>query len=649
MKYLADGNGVLIFDGLDEITIADNVPDALDKRREQLQNLMESISRQFPQCKIIVTSRPAGYSDWTLKNFDTVRVLPVTEAESKAIITSLFKSIGIKNGELENKTLFLVNHLKRVPKNLREQPLFIVLLVKLYYENKNQELPVERGALLKHSVQLLLSSWFAKRNTKESLMDRLGCSEQQLTDVLEIVAKKSLETEVHLNSPDDQYVSRSLILDELYEVGLSNHKEILNFISEKAGILNSPSQRNFKFAHRMFQEYLAASYLAKTENPIQFLEKSLISSFQTWKEVTLLIADIFRAANDITLWELIETLSSSSLDKLVWLSSLIIVEQNVAINERKVIMTITNQVRENLLAFLEKQDISTKDRVDILIALDRLNDTRPGVGLQEDGLPDIRWINVPVGKHMIGLTSAQADILQKHGAADWQFVREFPSFESTNQAFQIACYPVTVKQFSAFRNADDGYFNDEWWTGEGLSWRDRNSPPLSNELPGNCPQNYVTWFEAAAFCNWLGYKLNAFIRLPTEIEWEICAKITTDSMFPWGEEFLSGTANVRSAGFNKIIPVGAFFDSQKEIPRDLIGNIWEWCSTIVEKRGDGFYKYPPVDNDGRESLSGGDRAMRATRGGYYSSDLLLARSSYRGRDIPSSKLARQGFRILREL
>ena len=653
MERLSEGFGILIFDGLDEISVPENIPDALDTRREQIQALFDSISRQFPLSKIIVTSRPAGYSGWALNSFDTVYIMPVNNDESKSIIISLFLSYNMSRSEAEEKSNYLIDHLSRIPKALREQPLFVVLLAILYFKNQNQELPVERGALLKHSINLLLTSWSVKRAGADSIMDLFGCSEESLISRLEVIAYRSLDSEYTPKGIEEQYIPRSLILDELFELGTTvNLAKILSYISENAGILTSPTQKKYKFAHRLFHEYLAASKLSKSNSYIYELLEKLKASFHNWQEVTFLLADVLTdTSRKREIWDLVESLVNEDTFMFIWLASRVLLDQNLIIEDRPSNNAIVEHLRMKYIETITSSKQEPIKKIDIAKALSVIGDVRVGIRIDDTGIPDIKWCNIDSIERTIGITDEQKKILKQSNIHDWQFKREAPSFRYKTDGFYISAYPVTVSQFMSFINNSNGYYLDEWWTKKGLKWREENSPPPPTGLTDNFPQNYVTWYEAVAFCNWMSAINNEVIRLPTEVEWEVASKQLHDTIYPWGNKFNKDYANTREAGYNNISPVGCFnYCSQKnEIvhPQDMIGNLWEWCSTIVEDINGNKYNYPYDSSDGRERINVEETVMRATRGGYYMSDSFTARCSYRGRDLEHVRYARQGFRIVR--
>ena len=93
------------------------------------------------------------------------------------------------------------------------------------------------------------------------------------------------------------------------------------------------------------------------------------------------------------------------------------------------------QPQEALVDLLNSSSLSHQVRLNIGLYLTELGDSRPGVGLRKDGLPDIVWCQVPKGK--ITLEKVKGTF--------------------SDDSFHIAKYPVTWIQYRNFLEAEDGY------------------------------------------------------------------------------------------------------------------------------------------------------------------------------------------------
>ncbi len=247
-------------------------------------------------------------------------------------------------------------------------------------------------------------------------------------------------------------------------------------------------------------------------------------------------------------------------------------------------------------------------------------DSRPGVGLDADGLPAIEWVEIPAG-----------EFIYQEGE------RYQEGEKRTLPAFHIARYQVTNEQFRAFLKAADGHRNREWWAGFESEYR-KPKKPSWNE--GNCPRETVEWYQALAFCRWLSAQRGFEIRLPTEQEWERAACFTDEREYPWGSGYRSRFANVdeteTKAGphyLGRTSPVGIYpLGRSVEGVDDLSGNVWEWCLNKHEN--------PEIT----EADTSGD--LRVERGGSWLRGPEYARAAIRGGDHPDLRYDYLGFRVL---
>lgn len=127
----------------------------------------------------------------------------------------------------------------------------------------------------------------------------------------------------------------------------------------------------------------------------------------------------------------------------------------------------------------------------------------------------------------------------------------------------------------------------------------------NNRFPAGAadePVAGVTWADANSYCEWLTKKIGAAVRLPTEAEWELAARGSSNFKYPWGKDWNKEAAASRETN-SKIRPVKSFPQGRSPLGvYDLIGNVWEWTS-------DAF-----ADELGKQNLFEG-KAYRVIKGG----------------------------------
>lgn len=229
--------------------------------------------------------------------------------------------------------------------------------------------------------------------------------------------------------------------------------------------------------------------------------------------------------------------------------------------------------------------------------------------------------------------------------------------------YWLGRYPVTVGQWRAFVETEH---------------KPENRGGLKS--PPNYPIRWVTWKEAVSFCRWLTNTWqNAgilpkgwIVRLPGEAEWEKGARgglkipktpvievlSGTDikkaeniqdwetnplpqRRYPWGDTPDPNRANYHDTGIGNISAVDHFPDGAGPYGCvDMVGNIWEWCSTIYNEQS-----YPfRIQNEWAQSYLNKE-INRSVRGGAFDRNGYDDWCAFRGHEHPDRKCMDLGFRV----
>ena len=144
----------------------------------------------------------------------------------------------------------------------------------------------------------------------------------------------------------------------------------------------------------------------------------------------------------------------------------------------------------------------------------------------------------------------------------------------------------------------------------------------------NLPVSGVLRDDAERFCRLLGK------RLPTNKEWEKAARGTDGRRYPWGDDLISGRANIRfnSADSLKLMPIGSFPKGISPFGcYDMSGNVWEW---VIDE----------VSSTSIFGFGSAEFVRGIVRGGAFRYSPFQARTSYQGFEDPALTCNDIGFR-----
>jgi formylglycine-generating enzyme required for sulfatase activity len=267
-----------------------------------------------------------------------------------------------------------------------------------------------------------------------------------------------------------------------------------------------------------------------------------------------------------------------------------------------------------LLNQLERDELSHEQRALIGRVVTQFGDPRKGVGLREDGLPDLDWVEIPGGRVKLEKVNRVFDV----------------------KPFRISRYLVTNGQFEAFIKAEDGYRDGRWWLD--MKPCDESDAPSWNE--DNCPRETVSWCEAVAFCRWLSQRLGGTVRLLTEWEWQQAATGgDAKNEYPWPGGWDPARCNGATSHLNRTTAVGVYPNgATTQRAMDMAGNLWEWCVN----------KYDKLRDPAAMKIDGSNDA-RVIRGGSWDDTSVDLRASFRDRGVASDRYDSIGFRLAQDI
>jgi len=631
---------LLLLDGLDE------VPEA-DQRRAHVKAAVEQFAATFSKVRILVTSRTYAYQrqDWKLRRFAEAVLAPFTTAQMQHFVQRWYAYVGPLRGlsvdHAQGSAAQLTAIIRRNPRlyELATRPLLLTLMASLHAW-RGGSLPEQREELYADAVDLLLRQWEDQKVMRQpdgtyaviqpSLREWLPVDQQAMRQAL-----NQLAFEAHHNQstvvgtadiPEAKLVMTLMHLSQNPEV---RPALLIEYLRDRAGVLEPRGVGVYAFPHRTFQEYLAACHLTDVGFEDE-LPRLLRAEPNRWREVTLLAGAKATRGLASAAWTLAEALCFAepprqklAEDAGYWgalLAAQVLVEnrslERIAEHRRDKV----EHIRTWLVRTLEHNALPPVERAQAGNALGTIGDPCFH-GKDVWYLPNdekLGFIEIPAGVFTMGSAPNEGSSFER------------PQHEVSLRRHFIARYPVTVAQFRAFVDVT------------GYAWMYKDFP----QEYGNHPVVAVSWYDALAYCEWLTEKLQATswplarllregwrITLPSEAEWEKAARGTDGRQYPWGNQPDPNLANYNATGIGTTSAVGCFAAGKSPYAvEDMSGNVWEWTRSLWgEMSGEPTFNYSYRPDDGREDLRASAGRSRVLRGGAFWDGHQQVRCAYRGR------------------
>ena len=256
-KHLKAGTAALYLDGLDEIFV--------HSTRHSVVEEIATISAEYPQAQIVVTSRKVGYQPErltsagfvhaTLEDFDQIQIKEFLDRWHMVA-----EDDEARRSRLSERLTSAISDTTSI-RELAGNPLLLTMMAIL---NRSQELPRNRASLYLKASEVLLHDWDADRalhstdkfdrDDKEKLLRDLAGEMQQ--------AKGGLAGNL-IERP--RLVKR--FRESLDQLGIQDsHTSALALVQqleERNFILASVGAGRFSFVHRTFLEYFCAAWFVE--------------------------------------------------------------------------------------------------------------------------------------------------------------------------------------------------------------------------------------------------------------------------------------------------------------------------------------------------------------------------------------------------
>jgi formylglycine-generating enzyme required for sulfatase activity len=235
--------------------------------------------------------------------------------------------------------------------------------------------------------------------------------------------------------------------------------------------------------------------------------------------------------------------------------------------------------------------------------------------------PPAGMVGVPTTSYLMGSTEGGNPSIPVHTVTVPEFYID--QYEVTNAQYKLFC-DLTNR----FYPPDPGF--------------DEMPNYFTNAAYAYYPVVNVTWQDAQDYCTWRG----AGYRLPSEAEWELAAKGSSDNRsWPWGDIWIASNANICCAnpdGYIHTSPIGTYpYGISPFGCYDMSGNVIEWC------QDDPHNNYEGAPTDGSAWIDNPPSNYKIIRGGSFSHNQDGSRCIDRGLYPTNGLGSHLGFRCVK--
>ncbi len=255
-ERLKKGSCLILLDGLDEVGDAG--------ARMKVVEWVEKRIRTHANGRFFITSRPLGYLGNPVSGVTTLRVQPLSLSQVERFVSNWCFANEVMSHNKEDEGVRvearkgaadLMSRIRgsEVLSDLGVNPLLLTMIATVH--RYRSQLPGRRVELYREICEVFLG----KRQAVKGVRDEMDLTPDQKRFVLESLAYRLMTTEKREISAEEAAI---IIEPALSAVSPSiNTKEYLKIVESSSGLLLEREQGVYSFAHKTFQEYLAAVHI----------------------------------------------------------------------------------------------------------------------------------------------------------------------------------------------------------------------------------------------------------------------------------------------------------------------------------------------------------------------------------------------------
>ncbi|MGW0782389.1 NACHT domain-containing protein [Streptomyces sp. NPDC002913] len=284
-RVLESGRALLLVDGLDEVP---------PEEREQAHTWLSQLLMRYPDTRCVATVRPLAVEPGWLdsEGFEELRLLPMRNEDIQSFVRSWHRAARLSE---DDEDLERLNELERdlsrqfaqnsILRDLGRTPLLCAVICALH-RRREGFLPETRWKLYRSALEMLLGHRDRRRRIERP--EGIVMDVEEHTQLLQRIA-------VWLVREGQSEFTREQALRQLDRAlqgmgrvsAQGTTDQILTHLLNRSGLLQEHTDETYQFAHRTFQDFLAAKELVEDDHLGELLGHA---GEEQWQDVILLSA-----------------------------------------------------------------------------------------------------------------------------------------------------------------------------------------------------------------------------------------------------------------------------------------------------------------------------------------------------------------------